>query len=643
MTQRGKVLCVALLAGLACAAQAGDDLAALRERVMEDVFVLRAYRPGKNSFVESPQRHAGAWNAVGFRHTLLDLQGQGSLRHIWTTRGAGAPYFDWEFYVDGEATPSLRGTDEELVRAAQALTQPLAGVAAPTVPLARRDFNLFVPIPFERALRVDVVQRVPSFWLWFCQLDYRLQDASLAGARLLGQREGTNLVLVARDWPPARVRHRGELSHATLESVEVPPGRSVTLAADQGPGIARELFIECSQPDTVRLLVSYDDAPDAAVNAPVQRFFGPFQGASFERHSPTATTSYLPMPFRRNLRVSLKNEGTNTVRVAARLQIERVKQFGDDWGYFHARYNRAENTDGHRLFQVLYLRGRGHWLGMSLFGTGHDHGGGDFAIVDGEGADPAFLHGINGEDYFTFAWFGRGAHHPYAVAHANDEGRYRHHFENPYPFRTSFALEWGAYPGLRPESVAVWYQDTPRDTTLPDGARAEAVAWDVFGPVPIPHDTRGISATNWTAVLPTVAELDAGGKWECRLVDEKFEAGWMREWSVGPALNLTYIGRHGTKIKGEVELGGMGHAFLARRFIESPVMITASYVLAHDDPIEIAVNGAVVYQAGAFPNGFEARTINLPLRLGKNEIVVRLVNHFNRNFNWAGFLLRPGP
>lgn len=27
-------------------------------------------------------------------------------------------------------------------------------------------------------------------------------------------------------------------------------------------------------------------------------------------------------------------------------------------------------------------RGRGHWLGMSLFNTGHDHGGGSFAVID---------------------------------------------------------------------------------------------------------------------------------------------------------------------------------------------------------------------------------------------------------------------
>ena len=90
-----------------------------------------------------------------------------------------------------------------------------------------------------------------------------------------------------------------------------------------------------------------------------------------------------------------------------------------------------------------------------------------------------------------FAWFGKGAHHPYAVAHSNDEGRYRHHLENLYPFTKSIAIEWGAFADLSPESVAVWYQDSPEDTTVADGARSDSVEWDVFGPVPIPHNAQG--------------------------------------------------------------------------------------------------------------------------------------------------------
>jgi hypothetical protein len=346
------------------------------------------------------------------------------------------------------------------------------------------------------------------------------------------------------------------------------------------------------------------------------------------------------MPFEREFELLVRNEGEESVRAMGSVTVERVPVFGSNWGYFHALHQRSERTEGHRPHQVMYVRGRGHWLGMTLYKTGHDHGGGDFAVVDGEGDRPGFLHGINGEDYFTFAWFGQGAHHPYAIAHSNDDGRYRHHFENVYPFQHSLAIEWGAFADLSPESVSVWYQDQPDNIVLADGARAESVEWDVFGPIPIPHDAAGHATVPLFSVLPSVADLDAGKEFECRLVKEHFTAGWMKEWSVGPMLNLTYIGRHGTAIDYEAELGGMGHAFLARRWIESPRRQSIDVLFAHDDPIEVWVNGRRVYEGEQQFNGFESMKITLPLRKGRNEIVVRLTNYFNRNFNWNGFFLR---
>ncbi|MBK9140305.1 MAG: DUF2961 domain-containing protein [Verrucomicrobia bacterium] len=630
------------LAGLLAADLSDAELARLRSRALDDIFVLRDYRPGKNSFVESPERHIGAWTGVGNRFTLLDVKGEGSIRHIWTTRGDGEPYFDWEFYVDGETTPSVRFTDEAMAAAAAQFPVPVAPGNA--LPVHNRAYNFFLPVPFEKSLRLDVVQRQPSFWLWFCQIDYRLEDRSLRGARLLTS--GTGQGLAFHYLGLEQARRTGPAANLAREVVEVPeatlaPGAEQVLARLAGPAIARELRLRWSPDAKLRLLVRYEDAATFAVNSPVPAFFGPFRGVSYQSHASNDASCYLPMPFRRSLELVVRNDGSQPAAAAGRLVVERVPTFAPSWGYFHALHQRTERTTGHRLHQVLYLRGRGHWLGMTLYKTGHDHGGGDFAVVDGEGDRPAFLHGINGEDYFTFAWFGKGAHHPYAVAHSNDEGRYRHHFENVYPFRHSLAIEWGAFADLSPESVAVWYQDTAEDTTVPDGAAAESVEWDVFGPVPIPHDAAGKAAVPIFSVLPAVADLDAGKKFECRGVKEHFTSGWMKERSVGPMLNLTYVARHGMKIDYEAELGGMGHALLARRFMESSRARTVRCLFAHDDPCEVWVNDQRVYAGGQHFNGFESAWIDLPLREGRNEVVVRLTNYFNRNFNWAGFLFRP--
>lgn len=150
-------------------AEVPSDLEALRRTALEDIFVLQDFRAGKASFGESQERHAGAWAGRGYRHTLLDLQGEGSLRHIWTTRGGGEPYFDWEFFVDGETAPSIRFMDESMVAAAAKLPVPVA--PANHLPVHNRAFNFYLPVPFQRSLRLDVVQRQPSFWLWFAQLD----------------------------------------------------------------------------------------------------------------------------------------------------------------------------------------------------------------------------------------------------------------------------------------------------------------------------------------------------------------------------------------------------------------------------------------------------------------------------------------
>ena len=140
-------LLFSVLSGFDATAQT-DPLARLRSAALDDLFVLRDYRAGKNSFVESPERHVGAWTNQGFRYTLADLKGQGSLRHIWTTRGEGAPYFQWEFFVDGESAPSIRATDEELVAGSGRFPVPVA--PANFIPVHNRAFNFFLPVPFEQ-------------------------------------------------------------------------------------------------------------------------------------------------------------------------------------------------------------------------------------------------------------------------------------------------------------------------------------------------------------------------------------------------------------------------------------------------------------------------------------------------------------
>ena len=604
-------------------------------RAVEDAHVLRSYRAGKNSFVESTDRHAGAWTGKGYRFTLLDVKGTGSLRHVWSTWQKDGPYFEWQFFVDGEETPSIRSSLDRLVAAAGKLEDcPAPACSVPMNP-EKRDYNLYVPVPFEKSLRIEVVQQSERVGLFFCQLDYRTEDDSLRGVRLRQETAGDEVRLRYEGWKPVP-REPVRTAAVRMARREIRPGERVLLGSLDGPGIVRRLEVNTPVSASTWLHVRYDGAKEDAVSAPLPRLFGDFDGASFRRLAEDRVALLLPMPFRRRLEVFLENRGETAIAAAAEADLQHVADFRPDWGYLHGYYYKNPRTNGHQPHHVLYVRGRGQWLGMSLFNTGHDHGGGDFAVTDGESASPGFLHGVNGEDYFTFAWFGRGQHQPYAQAFSNEQGRYRHHFENPYPFRKSFQMEWGAYPNLQPESFTVWYQDSPENTVVAPGAPGLAESWDVAGPVAIPLEvTRGRSGV--FGVLPPVAGLDAGKRFPFSNEGEAFEAGWLEDPATGASLNLTYISRHGVKVAGEKNLGGNGHAFLARkRFLSAkPEALTA--FLSHDDPIEVELNGKIVYRQLEPFTQFETRQVALPVSAGTNEIVVRVTNYFNRTFNWTGF------
>lgn len=608
--------------------------AALAES-LDDIHILRTYRAGKNSFVESTDRHAGMWTGKGFRYTLLDLKGVGSLRHIWSTWLPDGPYFEWQFFIDGESTPSIRGALPDIVNAAARLTACPAPACSVAMDPAKRDFNLYAPIPFDKSLRIDVVQQTEKVGLFFAQLDYRTEDESLRGARLT-QHNGT---LAYRNWHPHPVAPP-QIETAVSQSREIRPGERALVASAEGPAIVRAIELQGPIDGDTWLHIRYDNQREPAFSGPLSRIIGDFAGASFRRLAPTRARITLPMPVRTHFAAYIENQGAQPIHVSASLNIERAGQFSENWGYLHGYYYKNPGTNGHRLHQILYTRGRGHWLGMSLFHTGHDHGGGDFAVIDGESPAPSFLHGVNGEDYFTFAWFGKGRHQPYAQAFTNDQGRYRHHFENPYPFRHSFHMEWGAYPNLQPESFTVWYQDTPNSTILQPSQVTDS--WDVIGQVPIPLQTTQ-AKKNVFSVLPSIADLDAGRRFPLSNEGERFEAGWLNDLANGPSLNLTYISRHGVKVAGEKNLGGNGHAFLARKRFLSPRAEQRTIHLSHDDPIEIECNGKVVYRELNQFSHFETRSIALPLAAGNNEIIVRLTNYFNRTFNWTGFSVFPLP
>ncbi len=640
---------VVLIAGPAASAHAsalvpeGSPFEAYRAELY-DLHVARDFRAQKNSYILGLEVRSNRPKQLekGDRKVLLDVEGQGSLRHIWETHafywqsGAEAPEYTLEFYVDGEETPSIHGPIIDLVKAAKACEQPFVEVGGSLV--NHRSQNFYLPVPFDESLRVEIVADDVAR-LIFMQWDYRIDDDSMEGVRLRQEGEGDAMRLFytgpAEEAAPVR-----RLPETERRRFQFAGNNRIEL---DGPGIIRRLAVN-NAPAGARLRVYYDGAESAAVDVDMADFFGPFRGVVLNNNA-----AYFPMPFREQAIIEIDGERPQT-EWTIEADVEPVEAFDPAWRYFHAKHHRAEEpTLGWDNHPVLYTRGRGHWIGMALYDTGHDHGGGDFAVVDGETAGPDFIHGINGEDYFSFAFFGMGENFPYTEAYTNEAGRMRVHLENPYPFEESLEVSWGALRGLHVRSVTYWYQDSPEDRTEP-GQRAPGLTWSVFGPVDAPMIDDGFtpdvsSAEALFAPLPPAEALGAGESFEA--THTIFETqhtgtfdGWKEQEAAGPHLNLMYIYRHVMDLGEHSQMGYYARLMMAQTELTADADQDVTFQLSYDDPIEVVLNGEPIHTDLALRRGFTTENIAATLREGRNTLLVRMADTPNINACWAAISLR---
>jgi hypothetical protein len=285
---------------------------------------------------------------------------------------------------------------------------------------------------------------------------------------------------------------------------------------------------------------------------------------------------------------------------------------------------------------------------MSLYATGSNHGGGDFGLIDGCSARPLLLHGINGEDYFGFAWHKNGKNLPYSEAVSQTKGRVRFHLENPYVFRHGLEIAWSVLRGISPRSVAFWYQDSPKDLTR-TGEAARGLLWEVFGPVGVPKGSDGntpdVSAPERLfAGLPEPATLDAGQPATAVFTlsgrhTGQF-AGWARQYAVGPHLNLTYIYRHVIHRGAYGHLGSEPRAVMAATTLVSPEPRSVTLQISYDDPLEVFLNGRPVHSDMDLRDRLVTRKIKVNLKQGENRLLIKLLDTPNANYCWAGIVLR---
>ena len=113
----------------------------------------------------------------GERLVLADLEGPGTLRHFWMTFPPAPPEvmraLALEVFYDGNAEPSISVPCLDFFGLPQG--RPVAYASALTAAQEGRGFNAFFPMPFRRAVRVEVTNHSQHPMHLFFQIDYTLE------------------------------------------------------------------------------------------------------------------------------------------------------------------------------------------------------------------------------------------------------------------------------------------------------------------------------------------------------------------------------------------------------------------------------------------------------------------------------------
>jgi len=249
----------------------------------------------------------------------------------------------------------------------------------------------------------------------------------------------------------------------------VEPGERVVLADIAGPGTLRHLWMTFSPatPEAMRakvVEVFYDGADEPSVSVPAVDFFGvpwgrpvPLSTALTAINEGRGFNSYVPMPFRRQVRVEFVNGADRADYLYFQLDYTLEPGLPEDTGYLHAAFRRENPTTRLQDFVIHEgLAGPGRFLGcvvgVRVIDGGDWYGEGEVKMyLDGD-ADLPTICGTGLEDYVGSAW-GMGRHQAlYAGApldvrnpagggpNPDFVGFYRWHVPDPVMFASSLRV-----------------------------------------------------------------------------------------------------------------------------------------------------------------------------------------------------------
>jgi hypothetical protein len=208
---------------------------------------------------------------------------------------------------------------------------------------------------------------------------------------------------------------------------DLEPQSRIELGRFTEPGVIRTIHLTLNidggnREELLRgifLEVEYEACGYTSVNAPVGDFFCDsfagesmhFAGLVMAKRPTNSLYCYAPMPFKREIEISLVNKTDKKVTGYGYVTAERIPKWESDLGYFHANWLDKTVRLPEDTVPLLNTRGAGHFFGCHLTAVsscphfrenqGICEGNDEFYI---DRSDNPVCNYLGTEDFFGFSW-----------------------------------------------------------------------------------------------------------------------------------------------------------------------------------------------------------------------------------------------
>ena len=167
--------------------------------------------------------------------------------------------------------------------------------------------------------------------------------------------------------------------------VRVAAGATATLAEIEGPGCINQIFITSDLPEYRALVLRFywDGEAEPSVEVPLGEFFAMGHDAATHLVRSLSVVvgprrgcnCYWQMPFRRQARITLENQGERDANIVAYRVLYKLGEVPEEAGYFHAQWRRSMTRREYPEHVIAEgISGRGLYVGTYLAWTALSQG-----------------------------------------------------------------------------------------------------------------------------------------------------------------------------------------------------------------------------------------------------------------------------